>query len=343
MYIKDPDAVYAAVQSRASDRAKALHADALVWDMTLPYGPGWMSDELIYRYKRGGCDLVSLTVNDFPGSIRGSTQNVAIVREQVRRLEKDFVIIDTVDDILAAKKAGKMALTFNHQETNQLERSVGMIDVYYSLGVRHMLLAYNAKNHAGDGCAERTDSGLSRFGEMVIREMNRVGMLVDGTHCGYRTSMEAIEVCEGPFIFSHCTAHALYPHYRNIRDDQIKACAATGGVIGVNGCGFFLFDMEGRTEAMFKHIDYMVNLVGPAHVGIALDFLADPGPFFQSQRENPHVWPLLDGKPHVEAGYVVPEQLLELTDLMLARGYSEPDIRGILGENFLRVARQVWK
>lgn len=340
---KIPHLVQDEVRAKVSDRAKALHADALVWDMTLPYGPRWMSDELIFRYRNSGCDVVSLTVNDFPGSIQGSAKSIGAVRSQIRQLNSDFVLAKSVDDILAAKANGKTALIFNLQETNPLERNLDMIEVYFELGVRHMLMAYNMKNFVGDGCAEETDSGLSRFGVTVIKEMNRVGMLVDGTHCGYRTSMEAIEVCEGPFIFSHCVSHAIYPHYRNIRDDQIKACAATGGVIGVNGCGFFLGDMAGSVEAMFRHLDHIVSLAGPEHVGLALDYLDNPKPFFDSQDANPSMWPLLDGKPHMRADYVLPEELLLLTDTMLRNGYSEQNVRGILGLNFLRVAGQVWK
>lgn len=340
---KKPHLVFDEVRSKVSDRAKELHADALVWDMTLPYGPGWMSDELIGRFRKGGCDLVSLTVNDFPGSIQGTARNIGAVFAQVNRLAPDYVMAKSVDDILAAKAAGKTALIFNLQETNQLERNLDMIEVYYQLGVRHMLMAYNMKNFVGDGCAEETNAGLSRFGVTLIKEMNRVGMLVDGTHCGYRTSMEAIEVCEGPFIFSHCVSHALYPHYRNIRDDQVKACAATGGVIGVNGCGFFLGDMAGSVDAMFRHLDHFVSLVGPGHIGLALDYLANPKSFFDSQDANPSMWPRIDGKPHMRADYVLPEELLLLTDTMLKRGYSEENVRGILGLNFLRVAKQVWK
>lgn len=150
-------------------------------------------------------------------------------------------------------------------------------------------------------------------------------------------------MCEGPFVFTHCCADAVHPHYRNLKDDQIRACAATGGVIGVNGVGMFLFDMDGRPEAMFRHVDHMATLVGPEHVGIALDYLADPRPFFAGVRADPAQWPLIDGKPHPEAAFVQPEQIVELVDLMLKRGYAESDVRGILGENFLRVARRVWR
>lgn len=338
----DSEALLAASRERAGEAAVALVADALVWDMTLPWLPGWNDTTTLPRFRAAGFDLVSLTVNDFPGSIAGTVAHVARMRRAIEH-DPDMVLIRTADDVLQARAAGRLALTFNLQETNPLERSVEMVETYYALGVRHMLLAYNQKNDVGDGCAERTDAGLSRFGIEVIREMNRVGMMVDGTHCGHRTSMEAIEVCEGPFVFTHCCAAAIHPHYRNLRDDQIKACAATGGVIGVNGVGLFLFDMEGRPESMFRHIDHMTSLVGPAHVGLALDYLADPARFFAGVRANPAQWPPIDGKPHPEAAFVQPEQLVELVGLMLARGYAESDVRGILGENFLRVARQVWR
>lgn len=335
--------VYQSTRAQVSDKAKAIFADALVWDMTLPYSAVYVSDELLYRYKRSGCDLVSLTVNDFPGSVSGSVKHIGLVMRQLRNLDKDFVHAKTVRDIIQAKADGKTAIIFNHQETNQLERNLDMVQIYYDLGVRHMLLAYNMKNDVGDGCAEKTDAGLSRWGVSLIKEMNRVGMLVDGTHCGYRTSMEAIEVSEAPFIFSHCAVNALYPHYRNIKDDQIKACAKTGGVIGVNGCGFFQGDMSGSVKTMFKHIDYIANLVGPQHVGIALDYLADAKPFFKSQKNDSHSWPLNNGQPHIEADFVLPEELLSLTDEMVKNGYPDNDIKGILGANFLNVAGKVWK
>lgn len=180
---------------KASDEAIALVGSTLLWDMTLPWAPGWADEVTLPRFRDAGFNIVSLTVNDFPGSMRGSIVHLAQVRRYIENHSDTMVLIDGVDDILAAKAQGKLALTFNHQETNPLERNIEMIGIYYRLGVRHMLLAYNQKNHAGDGCAERTDAGLSRFGIEAIREMNRVGMLVDGTHCGYRTSMEAIEVC----------------------------------------------------------------------------------------------------------------------------------------------------
>jgi membrane dipeptidase len=193
----------------------------------------------------------------------------------------------------------------------------------------------------GDGCAERTDAGLSRFGVRLIEEMNRVGMLADGSHTGYRTTMEAMDVSRAPFIFSHANAYSLVPHYRNVRDDQIRACARTGGLIGVNGLAPYLDDPAASTASIFRHVDYIANLVGPQHVGIGLDYEKDVDRFVNWTRANAEMWPDSEATPRVPWNFAQPEQLPELTELMVRHGYTEVDIRGILGLNFLRVARQV--
>jgi len=324
-----------------SERAKRLMNDAFVWDMTLPWESDAVDDTTLPRFKAAGIDLVSLTVNmpTFDATIR----HIAAVLAYIRARADTMTLIRHADDAILARKTGKLALTLNLQETNPLDGDVAMVDVYYKLGIRHMLLAYNQKNRVGDGCAERTDAGLSRFGVSVVQEMNRVGMLVDGTHTGYRTTMEAMEVSNAPFIFSHCNAWQVFPHYRNIKDDQIRACAATGGVIGVNGLGEFLDDRQASSEAIFRHLDHIVNLVGPTHVGIGLDYVKNTVGFWNWVRDNPDMWPPVNGKPHVDTDFGQPEQLEELCELMLSRQYSEDDVRAILGGNFARVARAVWK
>jgi membrane dipeptidase len=268
---------------------------------------------------------------------------IAHVERQCRAHPDELAIARSVDEILAITATGKTALILHCQGTNALGRRLDLVEVFYQLGIRHMLLAYNQKNLVGDGCAERTDAGLSRFGIELIKEMNRVGMLVDGTHTGYRTTMDAMEVCEGPFIFSHANPYGVYPHYRNIKDDQIKACAKSGGIIGINGLGWFLRDLEASTEAMFRHVDYTVNLVGPQHVGIGLDFVKNWESWSRGIQALPMVWPANNGEPPPLTKFVQPEQLEELTELMLKKGYGEDATRDILGRNFLRVCKQVWK
>lgn len=327
-----------------SDAARALTRDALVWDNTMPWGPEYAdTDGILPRFHANGVDLISLTVMGPEAGLDGTVRQIARVRAAITARADRMVLCGSADAIEAARAAGRLGLVFNLQETNMLEGRLDMVQLYYDLGVRHMLLAYNARNAVGDGCAERTDGGLSRWGIQVIEEMARVGMWVDGTHTGYRTTMEAMEALGGrPFIFSHCNAHAVYPHYRNIRDDQIKACAASGGVIGLNGLGEFLDDDRATSGSIFHHLDHMVQLVGPRHVGLGLDYVQDAPRFWRWVADNAHMWP---AAPSDRAGsaFAQPEQVAELTELMLRAGYGEAVVRDILGGNWLRLARQVWK
>ena len=330
----------------ASEAARELVRDALVWDMTLPWSGDYADDDItLPRFRRAGIDVVSLTVAGPGGDLAGTIRWIAGLTRQIAGRADEMVLCRSVAEIDAARAAGKLALIYNIQETRHFEDRLELIGLFYDLGVRHALLAYNAKNSVGDGCAERTDAGLSRWGLKVVKEMNRVGMLVCGTHTGYRTTMDAMDAMEGsgaPFIFSHSNAFGVYPHYRNIRDDQIEACARTGGVIGVNGLGEFLDDHEAASRSMFRHIDYMANLVGPRHVGIGLDYVRDVDGFWTWVADNDFMWPPNPNQTRTRSKFAQPEQIVELVELMLEAGYADDDIRGILGGNFRRVGEQVW-
>ena len=328
-----------------SERAAAIHEDALVWDMILP----WQSDlypkpGVLKRFKDSGCNFVGLTVADdrhFRDQTIVDIAHIVAALEQ----EEDVVLARSVDDILAARKSGKLAVGMHFQGSNPFQRDIALVKVYYDLGIRHALLAYNIKNMVTDGCHELTDSGLSRFGINLIKEMNRVGMVVDLTHTGYRGSMEAMEVSQAPCIFSHSNPKAVYEHDRNIREDQIKACAATGGVVGVVGFGPFMAgNFDYSVEQLIRHIEHVIDLVGPSHVGLGLDFVYFAEAMAKIGKIR-HMFP--EGK-HYPVGdqwgnSFPPEYLPKLTEQLLDRGHSEADVRGIMGENFLRVCRQVWK
>ena len=323
--------------------AATLLRDALVWDNTLPWGPGYADDdETLPRFHRAGVDLISLTVMGPEAGLDGTLRQIARVRAHIAARPDSMALCGTAAEITSARASGRLALVFNLQETNMLEGCIEMVAAYQTLGVRHMLLAYNARNQVGDGCAEASDGGLSRWGLRVVAEMHRVGLWVDGTHSGYRTTMDAMAAGGGPFIFSHCNAHAVYPHYRNIRDDQMRACAASGGVIGINGLGEFLDDDAATTAAMFRHLDHIVQLVGPRHAGLGLDFVKDAPRFWAWVMNNPDAWPPAP-KPRTGSAFAQPEQVLELVEAMLRAGYGEDAVRAILGGNWLRLAEEVWK
>ncbi len=323
-------------------QARALTRSALVWDNTLPWGPAYADADTLPRFQAAGVDLVSLTVMGTEAMLDGTIRQIARVRAAIRAQPDRFMLCATAADVVAAKAAGKLGLVFNLQETDMLEGKLHLVQAFYDLGVRHMLLAYNARNHVGDGCAERTDGGLSRWGLEVVAEMNRVGMLVDGTHTGYRTTMDAMAASTAPFIFSHSNAHAVFGHYRNIRDDQITACARTGGVVGLNGLGEFLDDDAASSAAIFRHLDHVVQLVGAEHAGLGLDYVRDTARFWGWVRDHDAMWPPGPNR-RTGSAFAQPEQIEELTEMMLKAGYGEAAVRQILGENWLRVARQVWR
>jgi membrane dipeptidase len=156
---------------------------------------------------------------------------------------------------------------------------------------------------------------------------------------GYRATLEAFEVSSKPVIFSHSNPKALREHARNITDNQIKACAQTGGVIGINGIGDFLGGTS--SELIVQNIEYVLNLVGPEHVGIGLDYVIDKQELMDYITGNPEVFP--PEKFNDYLAFVEPEQFPEFTELLYQKGYSEQVISGILGGNFLRVAQRVWK
>ena len=170
-------------------------------------------------------------------------------------------------DVHEAKRSGRLGICFNLEGTRALGDQLSMVEFFHSLGVKWMLMAYNRNNSVGGGCQD-DDSGLTPFGREVLDEMTRVGMVPCCSHTGWRTAMQVMEHAAGPVIFSHSNSHAVHAHPRNIPDELIKACAATGGVIGINGVGPFLgVGEDGPVAAMVRHIDHMVQLVGPDHVG----------------------------------------------------------------------------
>jgi membrane dipeptidase len=172
--------------------------------------------------------------------------------------------------------------------------------------------------------------------------MNRVGMVVDCAHSGIKSGLEAMKLSTKPCIFSHANARALHEHERNITDEQIKAVAATGGVIGVNGVGFFLGDGPATVEGLVAHIDYMSKLVGPEHVGIGLDY--DPpgnSPGLDQPTSNKY-WPPRQYPGGIETTFLAPSVLPQVAQQLHSRGYKEQAVRDIMGGNFMRVASQVW-
>lgn len=317
---------------------------AVVWDnhACMPLRP---LDESflpqLERCRRSGFTTVTLNVGFGENSPVDHLRMLAQFRHWLAARPEQYRIVRTADDITEVKKTGQLAVCFDIEGMNAIGDQLSLIRLYYDLGVRWMLIAYNRNNRAGGGCQDQ-DGGLTEFGRRAIDEMSRVGMMLCCSHTGYRTVREAIDYSSNPVIFSHSNPRALKDHPRNVPDDLLRACAARGGVVGINGIGIFLGENDNSTEAMVRHIDYAVQLLGDEHVGLSLDYCFDSAELDEFVASNPTTFPPAMGYDR-GLKMVEPERLPALIDALMAKGYGADSLSRILGGNFLRVARQVWK
>jgi len=322
-----------------------LHSSAIVIDHACPLLTP-EGDEYIAKTRAGGETVAMATVasnHDFRGAIDQITG-------WLERFDRDpsLIHVTTVEDIYRAKREGKLGVGFHFQNSRPVEYDLRLLRVFHRLGVRVIQLTYNEKNPVGDGSTERTDSGLSMYGRKMVEEMNRLGIVVDCSHVGYKTTMEAMEFSKLPVMFSHSNAFGVYPSKRNIKDDQIKALARSGGVIGMNGFpGFvskdsFVDKNRGPSlDQLLDHVDYIAKLVGTDHIGLGLDYSQSNPEDYKRWGYEPDTYPMPPW--HYPTGIDEVSKLSSFTKGLKGRGYSDADVRKILGENFIRVFKAVWK
>lgn len=326
----------------SSEHAK-FHREAMVWDNHAGFEFDLKNDlNHIYRWRDAGVDYLSVNaaydVKSWELTISALSGYRAFVESDPDRL----MLVTTVSDIDRARAGGQLAIGFDIEGMGALNEDVGMVALYYELGVRQMLIAYNLNNAAGGGCHDE-DVGLTPFGTAVIEEMNRVGMVVDCSHSSYRSSMDAMEISSAPVMFSHSNSRNLHDHERNIKDDQILACGATGGVVGITGIGLFL-DPDGESvDALVRHIRYTADLIGPDKVGIGLDYDISDDFLEDTVAANTHFWPESQYPSGMNIGFLAPEAFPKITETLLDCGFSDSETLGILGGNFYRLARDVWR
>jgi len=345
----------------ASDRAKKIVQESITMD-TLYSGvwpSQWSSPEApefhdeMDRCKAAGFKVLAAcpSADSMDASIKGVAQALMFYLNKISERPDKYKIVRTTDDIDAAIKENKLGLFFTHQGTALFGGDVDMVGLWRQLAYGYCLLAYNQRNAVGDGCFEKGNAGLTAYGKQLIDAYNRYGMIVDVSHTGERTSLDAIERSTKPVISSHSVALAIANYPRSLSDAVIKAIAKSGGVCSINMVGGFV-DLSNpdivTTDVLFKNIDYMVNLVGIDHVGFGSDYIPNIN-ITASLLQTPAgaaVFP--------DGGYTAamaakgiptpaPYQIVAaLVDKMLEKGYSETDCGKFLGGNMYRVMKQVW-
>jgi len=326
--------------------AKTLYYDAIVIDGLNV--SNWDSPAVYTSLRAGGVTAINATVAVWEG-FEATMDNIAGWLQRFRQRSDALLQIRAPDDILRAKEEGKAGIFLGFQNANPIGNRLERLALFHALGVRVIQLTYNERNLLGNGCYERYDEGLSHFGLEAIREMNRLGILIDLSHVGDRTTLEAIEHSEQPVAFTHANARAYYDHVRNKTDETLKLLAQKGGVVGANSFALFLRQGYRSTIANYTEaVDDLVQRIGIDHVGIGTDFTQDqPKAFFDwlfayqgtvYRDKNPLPYPMPQ-----PAGLETPADLPHIAEELDKRGYAPADIRKILGENWLRLFRQVWR
>ena len=326
-----------------------VHREAIVIDATCPLANRM---EFLEDWVRGGATAITPSVEASNG-VEGAMRSIAGWHKRIEAHRDRFSQVMCAADIEAAKSQGRLGIIFHFQNTDPVDDDLDLLPVYARLGVRMVQLTYNRKNRVGDGCEERTDAGLSRFGVRLIQEMNRLRLLVDLSHTGYRTTMEAMEISNAPPVFSHANCRAVCDSVRNLRDDQIRAVAARGGTIGIVGFPAFVAPVPRPTlDHLIAHIDHIAGLVGTDAIALGLDYFDGMAGVMPTEEAAALYERLLatgvwtpEGYPpppwHYPEGLERPSGLPQLTAALLDRGYGAEDVHKILGGNFLRVFHQV--
>ncbi|PKE30732.1 membrane dipeptidase (M19 family) [Rahnella sp. AA] len=330
-------------QTDIAQRARSLFSGSLVWDGHSGFMPDPAADlNNLQLWRDAGVHYLSVDVGFDVLPWEQTVRNLAAFRHWILDHADDYLLVSQPEDILTARAAGKLAITFDIEGMNALDGRVEMVEFYHHLGVRQMLFAYNRNNLAGGGCHDE-NTGLTTFGKEVIDEMNRVGMFVDVSHCSLQTSLEAIDYSRKPVIFSHSNPKAVHAHGRNISDEQIRACAKSGGIIGVNGIGKFLGAGKPDAALFARHADYLINVAGPRHVAIALDYAFPVGNASTDEilAAHPEYWPAEEYSG--VSDYVAPSALEEVVGYLLQSGHSDKVIKDVLGGNFYRLAEEIWR
>ena len=327
-----------------SSTARQLIDAVPVWDHHAclplrPNDPAFLPQ--LARHKAAGFDAITVNIGFGEQGPEEHLRMIAALRHWLMARPEEYLLLLEADDVERARSTGRLAVGFDIEGANAVGDQLSLIQLYYDLGVRWMLMAYNTSNRAGGGCQDQ-DGGLTNFGRAMVAEMERVGMLLCLSHTGHRTVREVLAMATQPLIFSHSNCAALHPHPRNIPDELIRACAATGGVVGINGVGIFLGKNDISSETYARHVDHVVQLVGPAHVSIALDYVFDLRELEEHVEKMKGTFPPGLGY-ELGARFVPPEQLEEIVVTLQGWGYSDTDLTALLGGNLLRLAKQVWK
>jgi membrane dipeptidase len=329
-----------------TDRALELHHSSFLFD-GLVTGPP--SPSIVERLLEAGYNAANWTVAGRNDSTEGAMQKIVTFYWLRDHMPDKVYIVESADDFDHPANQGKLGICIGFQGAEPIGRKFHFLTVFHKLGVRIIQFTYNEGNEWGAGCLEPNDQGLTHLGIQAVRDMNRLGLLIDLTHVGEKSSLDAIAVSDMPVVFSHSSAKAVRDNPRNLSDAQLKAVAAKGGVAGMATFADFVGDTtqgQPTVDQFVDHIAYAADLIGIDHVGIGTDIMETVGPAGvwwnnNTKRRYPEICGAMDEHMHGISGFERWDDFPNATEALLSRGFSQDDVRKVIGGNFKRVLSEV--
>ena len=345
-----------------ADAAKGLYAKAVSIDalanpgaMNVPWPPrGPLTPAQRDNVARSGLTALNVTVSadDFEGTV----ENIALWTGEAAKYPQLLSIVRRHDDIARAKKDGTLGLILGFQNTEMLERDLSRLDTFRQLGVLIIQLTYNIRNLIGDGCLEPGDAGISEFGREAVAKMNELGIAVDLSHCGTRTTATGIAASTRPPLITHSGCREVYRHPRSKEDRELKAMADKGGVLGIYLMPFLGgFPGPGKAstgDAVIRHIEHALKVCGEDHVGIGSDMSVTPieeSPeylklerAFAAGRKGRGIQAPDEDRPLYIPDLNQPRRLELIAERLAAKGHSARIVEKVIGGNFLRAFKDIW-
>ncbi|MEW2379028.1 membrane dipeptidase [Micromonospora sp. NPDC047812] len=344
-----------AVTEIPANQATELHAAATVVDGSTVIE---LSDAHLDRIRRGGVTAVNHTVTRPYADTLTALREVNRCRRWIDEHSDDVLLALTVADIERAKAEGKEAVIFGPQDTEMIGADLDLLGTFYDLGVRILQLTYQRQNLLGAGCGEENDSGLTHRGRRFVQAMDELGILVDVSHCGERTGLDAMEASAKPVVVTHSFCDAMSPHIRAKSDGYLRSLGEQGGVMGITTLSGFLYYPEAPSRrpdlARFvEHVSRVVEVAGIDHVAIATDYdetwtepmrIAQLESIAQSKsKEHQNLLGDFGWTERRAIGMDDAADFPNFTEALLKGGFSPADVTKILGGNWLRVYGQTWK
>lgn len=303
--------------------------------------------------RKSGVSVIKLTMGGINANLPDTVDEIAYFQRMIEVHEAYYLQVRVPADMERAKREGKMGIIFSFESADMLEGNLERIELFRGLGVRVMQLSYNRKSPFAAGVMEPSGGGLTALGKDAVAKMNALGVAVDLSHANPQTTADAIAASSKPVVMTHAGCAAIHAHPRNKTDDQLRALAAKGGVVGIYDLPYLAASPKQPTvDDYMAHMEHALKLVGEEHVGVGSDASIEPfdtsakgmAEFNKSeeQRQKSGLAAPEEDRPTYVEGLNIPRRLEVITDQLLKRGYSTRTAEKVIGSNFARVFAEIW-